>query len=285
MIRHAADADAAQARSSRRLPSSPNAHSATYLFTHRRLLYSVTKNELAARYAGSVLGIGWLILTPVLFLAIYAVVYLLIYRLRVPGLSTEQYVLYIIAGLVPFLVTAESLSTGVSSVVANKAVLSNVVFPIDLVPAKAVLGSQVTMAIGTVAILGASIVIGSISWTVLLVPIVWVLQVAMLIGVTWLLSLLNIVLRDLTHAVSIFLVIMLVASPIAYTPDMVPDNLRVLLAANPFAYFIVAYQQLIVLGSLPTATQCIGIVVIAAVSFGLGGLFFARAKRALLDYA
>jgi len=259
-------------------------HSAPLLLSHGRLLVRVSANELRAKYAGSLLGFGWLVVAPVVFLTIYAIVDLFIYRLQPTGITREQYVLYIITGLVPYLVIAEAISLGVSSVVANKSVLSNVVFPIDLVPPKAVLVAQPTMAVGTVIIFVGAIATHSMHWTILLFPLVLVLQTMALVGATWILALLNVVLRDLTHAMAILLLIMLIASPIAYTPDQVPARLKWLLAVNPFAYFVVTYQEIWVLGILPTAVQMFGLFVISFGLFVLGGWFFARAKRVLLDY-
>ena len=82
----------------------------------------------------------------------------------------------------PFLATSEALVTGVGAVVANKSALSNTVFPIDLAPAKAVLLSQITMVVGFAVITMALAVTGRLSWTMLLVPIVWVLHVLALFG-------------------------------------------------------------------------------------------------------
>jgi len=259
-------------------------HSGPLLLSHGKLLLRVTRNELRAKYAGSIIGYGWLVIYPVIFLTIYAAVDLFIYRLQPSGISREQYVLYIVAGLVPYLVIAEAISLGVSSVVANKSVLANVVFPIDLVPAKAVLSTQPTMVVGTVIIFVGAVATHSIHWTVILFPIVLALQTLALIGATWILSLLNVVLRDLTHAMAILLLIMLIASPIAYTPAQVPGRLKLLLAMNPFAYFVVAYQEIWVLGQLPTPVQIVGLLTISLGLFLLGGWFFARAKGALIDY-
>src|SRR5207302_8682397 len=113
--------------------------SARYLLTHRRSLVRASRNEIAARYAGSALGAAWVFVAPLLLLGIYSVVYLEIFRSRVPGLSRPEYVIYIFAGLVPYLVTAEAISSGVNAVISSKAVLANTVFPIDLAPVKSVL--------------------------------------------------------------------------------------------------------------------------------------------------
>jgi len=105
-----------------------------------------------------------------------------------------------------------------------------------------------------------------------------------LIGAAWILSLLNVVLRDLTHGIQLVLVLMLIASPIAYTPQMVPSHLKVILALNPFAYYVVAYQELIVLGQIPTPVQMTGLLLTSILFFAVGGWVFANSKRVVLDY-
>lgn len=259
-------------------------HSGRYLLTHRRILLRVTRTELVSRYAGSVLGVGWALLTPLAMITIYAVVYLAIFRIQAPGLTPGQYVLFIFAGLVPFLMTSEALGSGVGSVIANKAVLGNTVFPIDLAPPKAVLLSQVPMVVGMSAILLISPFVAPVSWTISLLPLVWILHVMALTGVVWMLSLTGLVLRDLQNLVQIVLLMMMIASPIAYTPSMVPRSLRPLLLLNPFGYFVTAYQHVLVLGTVPGLWLSLVLVVMSVGLFLLGGTFFARAKRALIDY-
>jgi lipopolysaccharide transport system permease protein len=259
-------------------------HSAQYLRTHFRLLWRITRTELSSRYAGSIFGFGWAVLTPLIMLGIYAVVYLLIFRVQVPGLSRPQYVLLIFSGLVPFLMTSEALSTGVSSVVANKAVLSNTVFPIDLAPVKAVLSSQITMVVGFAVILVASIGLRTLPWTIVFLPAIWALHMLAVIGLLWVLALVNLVFRDLPNLVNLLLMMIMVVSPIAYTPDMVPQSLRPLLALNPMAYFIVAYQSTVILGRLPGLTNVVVVSTLSLGLFGIGGYFFARSKPVFIDY-
>jgi homopolymeric O-antigen transport system permease protein len=273
---------APSARAARRRPRQV-AHSGRFLLSHAPLLARVTRSDLTARYVGSLLGIGWTVVTPALFLSIYAVLYLFVYDAPVEGLSNAQFVVYLTAGIVPYLVTAEAIGSGVSAVVANRSVLTNVVFPIDLLPPKAVLMAQPTMAVGMAMTVLGALATGLASWYLLLIPVVWAFQVLALLGVTWILSLVNIVLRDLTHLIGILLILLLIASPIAYSTDKVPDGLRFILALNPLAYFILAYHAL-VLGELPSPLTSAGVVVFSLVVFGLGGWFFARMKAALIDY-
>jgi lipopolysaccharide transport system permease protein len=247
-------------------------------------MWRITLTELRSRYAGSFLGLAWAVLTPALILAVYATVYLAIFRVRVPGLSQVGYVLYIFAGLVPYLAMAEALSVGVGSVIANKAVLANTVFPIDLAPAKAVLTSQTSMAVGLTAIIAGLAYAGLLRWTVFLVLPLWGLQFLSLVGLTWILSLLSVVLRDLQYVIGTVLMILLVASPMAYTPAMVPESLRFVLTVNPFAYFVTCYQSALVLGKVPPTIDMVVVASLSILVFVLGGWFFARTKSVLIDY-
>ncbi len=241
-------------------------------------------NDLRQRYAGSMLGVGWAFLAPLLVLGIYAVIYLEVFRIKVPNLSSVEYVIYVFCGLVPYLAAAESLGVGVSSVITNKSVLNNTVFPIDLAPVKPVFATQAIMFAGLTAVLVGAALTGNIHPTLALLPVVWLANVIWLIGVNWFLSLLNVVFRDLQNLVSAILMVLLVASPIAYTPDMVPSALKPLLALNPFAYFVVAYQQVIMLGIWPSGRHLIVLLAMSVITFALGAWFFDRAKRVIIDY-
>jgi lipopolysaccharide transport system permease protein len=259
-------------------------HSVRFLFSHRELLLRATWNDLARRYAGSLIGIGWVVIGPVALLGLYATVYRVIFRVQVPGLGGWLYVLYIFAGLVPYLMTAEALNSAVSSVVVNRAVLNNTVFPIDLAPVKAVLAAQGSMLVGMIGTIGGVIIIGHASWTLLLVPVLWALQLMALVGLGWILSLVNVVVRDVQNLIALILVMVMVASPIAYTPAMVPASLKAIIYLNPFAYFVLTYQDIIVRGQLPDLTTALVLVAISIGLFAVGGWFFSRSKYALIDY-
>ena len=274
----------ARVRPANRVPRPLREGSARFLKSHRGLLWRITRNELKARYAGSHLGNVWVVLAPALLLVVYAITYVAILQIRLAGLSSAEYVIFIFSGLVPYLMTAEALSTGVTSVLTNKAVLNNTVFPIDLAPVKAVLTSQATMVVGMAATLIGAAAIGTFSWTVALLPGIWFLNVVSLIGIVWVLSLLNVIFRDIQNLLTPVLMMMLIISPIAYTPEIVPDSLKPLILLNPFAYFVVAYQQVITLGIYPGPLHALALVLLAVVPFVVGSWFFSAAKRVIVDY-
>lgn len=256
----------------------------TVLWSHRRLLLRTTVIDLKTRFAGSVLGIGWLLLQPLLMLAAYSAVYLVILHVRFAGLSDAQYVAFMFCGLVPFLGFAESLSAGTDSLTSQTALIKSSVFPIEVVPVKAVLTAQVKQLVGVVAILLGVAVTGSWRWTSLLVIPLWSLQVLFMIGLAWLLAPINTYVRDLHGLTGLAISFLMIASPIAYTTEMVPEGLRWALLLNPLYYVIVPWQEAIVYGSVPRMGLWGVLVAMSLTVFLVGHLFFMRLRSVVVDH-
>ena len=261
-----------------------NKNSYSYLLSHHRLLWRISINELRGRYAGALLGKAWIVLAPLLILGVYAIIYTLIFEVRPTDIGRLQYVLHLFAGMIPFLMMNESLANGVVSVVSNKAVLNNTVFPIDLAPPKAVLMAQGTIVAGFISIFTIEAITFTVPWTFIFFPVIWGLSLLALSGLAWILSMLNIVFRDLKDLISVIMMMLFIASPIAYTPSMVPDSLKFLLLLNPFAYYVSAFQAVTVHGRLPGVFHILFLFVFSFGLFFLGSWVFSRSKRVLIDY-
>lgn len=255
------------------------------ILRHRRLLTAAVLSEIRKRYAGSILGLGWAALAPLLMLAIYATVYVMIYRLQSPSLPQHLYILYIFCGLVPFLGLSEGLSAGTSSISGNKSLLLNTVFPAELITIRTVLAAQTSFIAGMIMLLAATAYYGTPSPLMFLIPVLMLLQIGFLIGISWFLSLLSLALKDIQQIIIILIMLLMVISPIAYTLDMAPPELLFVVWANPFSYFIVTYQTIIVLGELPPAFVLSVTVVMGIVPLIFGFHFFNRTKAIFSDFA
>lgn len=218
-------------------------------------------------------------------MAFYSLVYLVIFRVRPTTMTEHEYVLYILSGLIPFLGLSEALTSGTGSLTLNKAVLLNTVFPSELVPVRAVLVSQATTAVGLALTLIVAFLMGKLSWTMLLVPVVWLLQVMFMIGAVWILALTSLVFRDIQQSLTFVMMTLMVVTPIAYTMDMVPRTLRAVVYINPLSYFVFSFHQLIVFGSTPSIAMVAVMVALALLSYGGGFYVFQRAKKVFFDYA
>jgi lipopolysaccharide transport system permease protein len=237
------------------------------LLGHRKLLWDAVKHAVHIRHAGSVLGLGWLVLGPVILLALYALMYAVIFQIRPQGLSLTDYILYIFAGLVPFISFSQALAAGSSALTQSQALLLNRVFPAELIPVREVLAAGTFLVIGGLVVLVGRAATGGLAWSWLLLPVILLLMTMATMGVVWGLSLAHLVFKDIQQIIGYLIIVMLIASPIAYTPDMVPASLRMLLYVNPFGYYVMAFQSVLVLGEVPPAEIMIGCVVFAFVLF------------------
>jgi lipopolysaccharide transport system permease protein len=250
---------------------------------HRQVLWATTLSDIRGRFRGTLLGLTWALLYPVLFLGLYAVVYTMIFRIRVASFGTFEYVLLIFCGLVPFLGFSEALGTGVSSVTSNKSLIKNTLFPIELIPVKAVLASSVTMTVGLVMLMAVLWSNGHVYPAQLAIPLIVLLQLLFTIGLIWLLSAINVFISDLGQIVAILVLFLMLVSPIAYTHDMIPPSLLPFMAPNPLYYLIMLYRDAAFFGVVDV--RLLGTFsLITAIMVQVGGVAFTRLKPLFADH-
>ncbi|OZI72185.1 ABC transporter permease [Bordetella genomosp. 12] len=253
------------------------------LWKHRHLLWATTLTDVRIRSSGTILGIVWTLLYPLMFLGLYAVVYTMIFKIRLGGFSTFEYVLLIFSGLIPFLGFSESLGSGVSCVLGNKGLVKNTLFPIELIPVKTVLASSVTMLVGLSLLLIVLWANGIVHPTQLLLPIIILLQLIFTVGLIWLLSAINVFVPDIAQTVSIMTLFLMLVSPIAYTHSMIPAAVLPFMYLNPLYYLIMLYRDAVFLGDFPLS-MLLTFTLIACGFFTLGGYVFSRLKPLFADY-
>lgn len=255
------------------------------IFRHWSLLGNSIKESLRSRYAGSLLGMSWLVLGPALLLSLYAIVYTVVFDFRPTVMSRSDYVLYIFAGLVPFLTFSQALSAGTGALVKDQALLMNAVFPAELIPLREVLASGLMLVVGFGIIGGLKLFFfGGPLITWLLVPAIALAMAMAVTGLVWILSLANLVAKDVQHMLTYLIIMLLISSPIAYTPDMLSGAFRIMMYANPLSYYVSSFQQVLVLGKVPPAEILIGGTVIALVSFHAMYAVFDKGKMVVLDH-
>jgi len=259
-----------------------------FLWRHRHLILHTTHSDIRARYSGSMLGIAWALLNPMMLLGVYIVLYVLILRVRAPGgqqVSALDYTLVIFAGLIPWFGFSESISTSLGSIVGNPTLLHNTSFPAPVLPVKAVLASMVSQAVGLAIFLALLGLTGHFSVYWLFLPLAIGAQVILSLGLGWVLAVLNVFVRDLGQAVSHLLLFLMFMSPIAYTREFVGHSpLRFVLDVNPLSYLIGLYRDPLVYGHAPRAADLVGAWLIGLLFFWMGFRFFVRIKPYLVDH-
>jgi len=254
------------------------------VISNRRFIYQRTLHDLRSRYSRSLIGMGWIVLMPLLFLALYAVVQILIYRVDRPGISKPEFVLMLFSAIMSIFGLTEALMAGASAFTKNKTLLYNAIVTPELAVAQTAVTGFITCFVGIPLAMIASFLMDPSRITLWFAPIIMGFQLLFVMGLVWIVSLLVLIVRDIQFFLRFFALGLLLASPLGYTIDMVPPRLAVIVWLNPMSYFIVPYQSLIVFGEWPRTDMLIIMVVISLLSFSMGYLFFRRIKVAMADY-
>lgn len=256
----------------------------TLIYRYRWILVATTKVEIAKRHAGSALGMFWVVLYPMLLLGVYLFVYLVVFKMRFPGYSELDYVLYVFAGLIPYIGLSEAIQAGTQSIKQNLHLVKNVMLPIEIVPVRAVAAAMVGQVISLFIVVGLLMINGTLSPALAALPLVLVLQLIFLVGIVLVLSALALVVQDISYFVNLAIMLLMFLSPIGYKADMLPIGYEILVWANPVSYLLDAYRTVLMSNHTADPTLLIIYVVIALVTFMLGATFFERFKGVLVDY-
>jgi lipopolysaccharide transport system permease protein len=244
------------------MPASQQTHLGVFvqmigiMIGHRQLLWQMAKREIRDRYAGQVLGSLWAVGHPILLMALYVFVFTYVFPSRMP-LSEESprnMVVYILAGLIPWLTFAESMAKGTSAILNEAGLVKQVVFPIEILPVKSVVATSLLQLIATpMLLLYFMIVERNVPGLIVLVPVLFVLQMMLMIGVSYVLSSVGAYFRDLREVVQVFLNAGIFLAPILYFPAAVFKSsplFGTVLSLNPFSHLIWCYQDSLYYGRI-----------------------------------
>ncbi len=251
---------------------------------HRHLLRVFVLRELRGRFAGLMGGAAWSLVSPVVTISLYLIVFSLVLRVQVTTAETgtERFGIYFLAGFLPWLLFSEGLSRSVGCLPANASLITKVVFPVELLPAGTLAAALVINSVGLLIFLAYLLFQGyghaSWLWLLLILP----LQVLLTWGLACFLAALNVFVRDVGELLGLVLMIWFFVTPVIYPFSFVPPGLRAFLLWNPMAHLVGLYRGALLLHQI----QLSGLALVACfslASYALGAWFFMRAKPAFAD--
>lgn len=275
------------ARSPRRLDlrHSPYAVVAS-VWENRRLVWQLTKREVVGRYRGSLLGLAWSFLHPLLMLSIYTLVFGYVFHARWGSEvnSTADFAIVLFAGMIVFGIFAEAVTRAPGLLIAHTSYVKKVVFPLECLP-WVPLGAALFHAAASLLVLlvANAIVRASLPWTIALLPLVLVPLVLLSIGLAWLLASLGVYVRDVGQAVGVLTTVVLFLSPVFYPGTALPEPLRSLLLVNPLAIVIEQTRAVLIGGAPPSWPALAWCYLITLPIACLGLLWFDRTRAGFAD--
>ena len=222
------------------------------LWQARGLCLTMTRRELASRYAGSAAGVLWAYLQPMLTVAAYFLVFDVVFSMRMgPDAPTARVGTYLVVGALPWLMFCESLARGTSSLVEAGGLLQKNALPPVLFVARSVLAGWVVFVPLMVLLTLGYLPISGVSWALLAMPLLLLLQGAMVFILAYTLAILAAAVRDTVQVVGFALSVGIYLSPILFPLSLFPVDWRWVLFANPMTGLVLAYQAVLLQGAWP----------------------------------
>jgi lipopolysaccharide transport system permease protein len=251
------------------------------LFRYRELFASLFRRDLRAKYRGSVLGLAWSLAHPLVLMAVYLVVFSVLWRADVA--AGDHYWLFLLCGLPVWVFFATSLQSSSRSLLENANLIRKVRFPRQLVPL-----SMVATQLVAYAVMLAIVIVLSLVYLPRARDTVWLsvpmaaLAVGLVAGLSLAVASANAVYRDVEHVVAALLLPWFFLTPVLYSLDSVPGAeshpwlVDLIHWGNPLTPAVEAVRTPLFAGEAPPAADAIYLAVSAVVALALGALVFTR---------
>jgi lipopolysaccharide transport system permease protein len=252
---------------------------------NRVLITRLAMRELTARWRGSMLGMTWSFVTPLLNLAVYGFVFSTVFHSRWSGaLSTTSFALILFTGLIGFSIFAECVNRSPGLVLENVSYVKKVIFPLEILPVVSLLAALVNAAFGfSILFVGALLIVGGLPWTVVMVPVVLAPYCLLILGITWVLSSLGVFLRDLRQLVSVLTSLLMFLTPVFYPLSSIPEKYRWVIMLNPLTLTLEQLRNVIFAGVLPEPGQFAISTATGLIAALLGYYLFMRTRKGFAD--
>lgn len=249
------------------------------LYKYREFLKTNVKKDIRGKYKGSFLGVLWSFINPLLSVLVYAIVFSQIMRFDI-----DNYVIYLITGVLPWTFFTSSINMGMTSILYNANIIKKVYFPRSILPISSVSSCLVNFLISCIVILVFVLFSGiGITVNILFLPLIAIVQYFLCLGIVFILSAVEVFVRDLEHIVGFVLSMAFYVTPILYKAEQVPERLRFILKLNPMAYIIDTYRDIFYYGTVPNIGSLVVVLVFSILLVFLGYNIFNKLQKGFAE--
>ena len=256
---------------------------------YRQLIWQMTRRDIAGRYRGSMLGLTWSLVTPLLLLTMYTFVFTVVFKARwnTPSAltpDTSLFAVMVFSGLIIHSFFAECISRAPGVIVSQVNFVKKVVFPLEIFPFIITGAALFHFAINcSIMLCAAAFVLGYLPLTAFLLPLVLAPLLLMALGAGWLLASLGVFIRDIGQVISLALTLMMFLSPVFYPIDSLPPAFQLAMYLNPITLIIEQMRVVLIYGHLPDFTALAIYSAIASALAAIGFAWFQRTRHAFAD--
>lgn len=250
------------------------------------LWWQLTRRDVVSRYRGSMMGILWSFIAPVVMLVVYTFVFSTVFNARWGGADggRSAFALNLFAGMLVHGFFAEGMARAPALIQQHSSYVKRMVFPLWILPLVVVGSALFHTLVGFSVLLGAQLVLGQpLHWEVALLPLLLLPLMLMAAGVGWLFAAIGVFVRDLAQVVPVLITVLMFMSPVFYPVTVLPEAYQRWMYLNPLTPPIEAARKLLFLGELPSLSG-FALYALAAAAFSFICLmFFRRLSKGFAD--
>jgi ABC-type polysaccharide/polyol phosphate export permease len=239
------------------------------------LLQNLILKDFRIRYRNMSLGIAWSLVNPLVMMGVLTFVFAKVFG----DPKNPSYPVFVLCGLVPYNFFASAFSSGTTSILDSAGLVKRLPVPREIVPIASVLSQCVHILIQLALLLVLVVAFGfspTAKW--LWLPLIWVLYIIFVCGLTLGSSAVNIYIRDTRYLVESFNVVLFWLVPIFYSFEIIPQRYAEVYRFNPVAALVLASRNVLLDGVNPPPTLVVNLVLAASITVGLGLFIFRRLK-------
>ena len=250
------------------------------ILKYRGLVFNFIKRDISSKYVGSLLGLYWSVINPIITLMVYIIVFGVFLKVRLPGdTNIWDFALYFAAGFIPWLAFQDSVMRASRSIIDNKNYIKKVPFPSEIFPVYTTFSEFFNLLIGLGIFFILFLVLKGVPTIfILLLPFAILLQMIFTLSLSFFLSSGAVYFRDIPQILGALFMIWFWATPIAYTVNLIPQEFQWIVMINPAYYMLEIYRDVLFYGKIPNL-QIIGpFLIFSVVLFLISILFFRKTK-------
>jgi lipopolysaccharide transport system permease protein len=255
------------------------------IWRNRKLMGSMVRRDITARYRGSFGGTVWTFLNPLLLMATYFFVFGVVLRTRF-GADTSRtgFLIYFLAGMLPWLAFSEAVGRSPYVILEYRSFVKKIVFPLETLPVNLVISGAVTEAFGLLIFVGGLLAVrGAVPGSVVWLPLLLVPQILFTAGMCWILAATGVYVRDLGQITGYLLTLWFFLTPICYPEASLPGPAFRILSKNPMFVLVRGYRDAILEGRAPSFHSLWKLWLISGFIFILGHAWFHKLKKSFAD--
>ena len=246
----------------------------------RDLFYFLVWRDIKVLYAQTILGFFWAILLPLVQIVVFTIIFGKVAKISTEGIP---YFLFSTVAIVPWTYISEAATRSSQSLVTDQNMLGKIYFPRLIFPLTPILAKLVDFGISILILVAVMIIYRvSLTWNLLLFPILILMMICISAGLGMWSSALAIRYRDVRHAMPFLIKILMYSAPIVYSAATIPEKYRIIYSLNPLVGVIEGYRCCL-LGTPISWQYIIPGIITATILLISGTLYFKRSERVFAD--